>query len=119
MRALISLYHQSHDFITEENLEQRIDDAFSKSQSEHNSSANQVPHWMYARLLKDRRSAPKLSPWNLESVASTPSSGGLWSGTISSRERQIVDALCGVETPPGMNTLPGYGTLMEARKQKQ
>jgi len=58
----------------------------------------------------------KISLWNTDPPVSSLGSRSSWSSAISMREAQIVDALCGTET---LNrTLPGYGTLMEARKQK-
>lgn len=118
LRALVSLYHQSDDFITLENLEQRIDAAFMPSAS--GRYADGIGQSAFDELLKTRRTAQRMAPWNLEAVASSSSSGG-WSTSVSSRERQIIDALCGVDTPrTGVDskTLPGYGTLMEARKQR-
>ncbi|KAF9449890.1 hypothetical protein P691DRAFT_811451 [Macrolepiota fuliginosa MF-IS2] len=126
LRALVSLYHQSDDFITHENLLERIDAAFLHGVSEQYRSVNRIRHEFYDNLLVAQRSVPRVSPWNLETV-STPTlrdgdnyTSASWSGTIVGRERQIIDALYGVESPrPDGRPLPGYDTLMEARELKQ
>jgi hypothetical protein len=91
--------------------------------AKRSQSANSIGHNAFDQLMKDRRAAPRMAPWNLEAVAPSNSKGTSWSATLSSREKQIVDALCGVETSPlaggAVRTLPGYGTLMEARKRRQ
>lgn len=118
MRALVSLYHQSDDFITADNLLDRIDAAFIGSPSERQQSMNQIPHHTYDHILKDQRSAPRVCPWNLETLSTPPmlyNELGSWSGTVVGRERQIIDALYGVES----GSLPGYETLVEARELKQ
>ncbi|KAF5363847.1 hypothetical protein D9756_000845 [Leucocoprinus leucothites] len=118
MRALISLYHQSDEIITMENLNDHIDAAFQKPRQVLNS----ISQYGLDQLVKDQRSAPRMAPWNQDTVSQpglqTP--GTSWSSVMSSRERQIVDALCGVETHrKSGNTLPGYGTLMESMKRKR
>ncbi|KAL9712490.1 hypothetical protein Ac2012v2_003728 [Leucoagaricus gongylophorus] len=112
LRALVSLYHQSEDCITMENLETCIDDAFSNPRT----ISNDISQLSLDSMLKQQRAALKISLWNTDPPVSSLGSRSSWSSAISMREAQIVDALCGTET---LNrTLPGYGTLMEARKQK-
>lgn len=127
LRALVSLYHQSDDFITPENLLDRIDAAFITDAYQPHNTPDRSRHESYEDILKGQRSVPRMSPWNLESVTSSrapytadPSSFGSWSGTVPGRERQIVDALYGVDSPRiDAHPLPGYDTLKEARELKQ
>lgn len=127
LRALVSLYHQSDDFITKDNLLDRIDAAFLNNLSEQYKSVNRIQHMAYDRVLEAQRSLPRICPWNSDPIA-TPTisrdgdvySSGSWSGTIVGRERQIIDALYGVESPRlDGRPLPGYDTLVEAGESKR
>jgi len=113
-RALISLYHLSEKLITPENLDKRIVDAFQHPRS----IPEDISQSLLDSTLKQQRAATKMSIWNMDPAVSSTQTGDLmWSSNMSGREAQIVDALCGTETIG--RTLPGYGTLMEARRESK
>ncbi len=126
LRALVSLYHQSDDFITPENLLDRIDAAFLVDSNDKFRSSNSIRHESYDDLLKFQRAIPRMAPWDLESIGSASyvdeegRKSVSWSAGAIGRERQILEALYGVDsTQSAGRPLPGYDTLKEARELKQ
>jgi len=122
-RALIHLYHLSEDVITPETLEQHIFDAFANPRS----FAEDISQSSLDNALKQQRATMRMSLWNTDPPVSAPEEGTgtgtgtgmgqvMWSSVMSQREIHVVDALCGTETI--RRTLPGYGTLMDARRKK-
>jgi hypothetical protein len=99
MRALISLYHQAGSWITPENLNQKIDEAFVKNESLAISSGREenmvsVPDMKgYITL---RRNAPKIAQWD-SSLSEGESAISQWSESgKSKRDMKVVEALYGV-----------------------
>jgi len=99
--------------ITPENLDQRIFQAFKNPRS----IPDDVSNSLLDGTLRQQRTAMKMSLWNMDPPVSTGDTRySTWSSVTSEREVQVVDALCGTETLG--RTLPGYGTLMEARRKR-
>ncbi|XP_006459894.1 hypothetical protein AGABI2DRAFT_177634 [Agaricus bisporus var. bisporus H97] len=113
LRALVSLYHQSEDFITEETLLDRIDAAFVGGDTHQRGTINQLEQRWLEDVLKNQREAPRIAPWYHELTSLDRKDQ--FSGQMTSREKQIVDALYGVES----GSRVGYETLMEAVKAKK
>lgn len=118
-RALIRLYHLSENVITPETLEQHILDAFANPRS----FSEDISQSSLDNALKQQRATMRMSLWNTNPPVSVPEEGtgtgtgqSTWSSVMSQREVHVVDALCGTETI--RRTLPGYGTLMDARRKK-
>jgi len=118
-RALISLYHQSESFITPENLNDRIDEAFKTVLSD-----TVVLNKMEVRDLKSvvqkTRTAPKLKQWVPKGDKESPISDSIgdgssgWSNiTRDRRENKVVAALYGVHVTPSGKILPGLEVLEE------
>ncbi|KAF8897310.1 hypothetical protein BD779DRAFT_1490145 [Infundibulicybe gibba] len=116
MRALISLYHQSDTFVTPENLSQRIDEAFlpeSPTATIHTS----VTLKDLENALTDRRTAPRVSEWDMESVGRTLLPGDAdigWSALRAAREMKVIEALYGVDTTNPRAVFPGLEVLEES-----
>ncbi|VDC06897.1 unnamed protein product [Peniophora sp. CBMAI 1063] len=65
LRQLISLYHQSRDFVTPENLDRKIDEAFVEMPAGNLHSTNSEPRKSYPDLINDiarRRQQPAVRP---------------------------------------------------------
>jgi len=121
MRALISLYHQADSWITPENLLQKIDDAFVPQAHLYQSLALPAAEGITLYQLKDIQqatlAAPKMAQLEFDTAARQRPAGGLWSDkNKSKRERQVFEALYGVEvtsTNNGQQVLPGLEVLEE------
>ncbi|KAK2466521.1 hypothetical protein APHAL10511_002163 [Amanita phalloides] len=99
LRALISLYHQGDNFITAENLSQRIDEAFIKNKPDLISSTETevVGIKDLEDKLRSLRDAPKPT----------------WSEEVTVRMRKVRAALYGVEGGREGHVQPGLETLLE------
>lgn len=116
MRALISLYHQSKDFISPANLSDKIDEVFAKD-----FYANGTSFAGYGNLLgmtTERRAAPIIgNPQTKDQVEPQR-----WSARpAAKREQMVVDALYGVdEDMPGLETLlDEEGRISKAAKDDE
>lgn len=101
MRALISLYHQSKDFISPANLSDKIDEVFAKDFYANGTSFAGYLSLNFA--MADRKAAPIIgNPQTREQVQSHR-----WSaGPAAKREQMVIDALYGVdEDMPGLESL--------------
>ncbi|KAJ7775109.1 hypothetical protein B0H16DRAFT_85981 [Mycena metata] len=123
MRALVDMYHQSETFVTKENLDAKIDEAFTEQQK--NKLANERIGLSYGDLdgrVKARQHAPSVKAW--DSGASDfdyrPAVGvdmGLWSADrVPLRESQVIEALYGVEILGQNKALPGWDAVNEHEK---
>ena len=103
MRALISLYHQSKDFISPSNLSDRIDEVFAKDFYANGTIF--AGHGHLVSMLAERRATPTMGNTQTKEQITT----GAWSvGPAAERERMVVDALYGVN-----DELPGLETLLD------
>ena len=114
MRALISLYHQSKDFISPLNLSNKIDEVFAKD-----FYANSSMFTGYSELksrMAERKAAPVIgNAQNKEQLMDST-----WStGPAERREEMVFDALYGVnDGMPGLETLlDEEGRVREAVKE--
>jgi len=114
MRALISLYHQSKDFISPANLSDKIDEVFAKDFYQ-NGSVFAGYHTLRS-MVEERKAAPVIgNAQTREQIAAK-----IWPvGPVARRERMVVDALYGVdEDMPGLETLlDEEGRIREAAKE--
>ncbi|KAF7355115.1 hypothetical protein MSAN_01427100 [Mycena sanguinolenta] len=118
MRALIAMYHQAETFVTRENLDAKIDEAFTgeldrpKLEGETLLSLEALQ-----KAMRRRKDAPTVAEWSSSSLGNWTTPGAntkeLWSGRRENlREKRVMDALYGTETQGG-KTLPGWDVLNE------
>lgn len=126
MRALISLYHQSENWITPENLLERIDAAFVPVNTSYSLGldAQDVTYGDLTTLASQMREDPKMA--QLESSPNgrnLPGSYRPWSSNrqMSKRETKIFEALYGVEverkSSEEVKVLPGLEVLDEMEEK--
>ncbi|KAF9485391.1 hypothetical protein BDN70DRAFT_871441 [Pholiota conissans] len=127
MRALIALYHQAEDWITEENLMERIDQAFvpERASATIDSTGPTKPQSLsYDTIDRGRRTilaAPKMAPWDLTSGQALSDShhsntGASWSNNRLMRERKVIEALYGVVVTDKNKLMPGLDIVEEAEE---
>jgi hypothetical protein len=123
MRALIAMYHQADTFVTPENLDDKIADAFTRRPEVAVNESTTLSLSDFESLLRDRVHAPLVTEWNaraasynarkeFDQASATPDS--LWSGHQygSVRNLKVLEALYGVETLGKSGTaLPGWDAL--------
>ena len=126
MRALVSLYHESGEFISPENLSDAIDIAFRDQREIWNSWTDRREKsfgTVFAEL-KERRSLPKLASGAMEAPQSEQgqyaevSTQGQWSARQPQRVLQLKAALYGTQPANGL-PLPGYEVLVEEHERIQ
>lgn len=119
LRALISIYHKSEDFITPQNLSSAIDRAFLGQESLAGLSPEEDRPFsdLKQRLLK-RRTAPTTGTWvaNETEAKRTEYLAYDWSDTKSGREKQVIAALYGGNDAEGR---PGLEMLLEESERLQ
>ena len=117
MRALISLYHQSSSFVTEENLDQRIDEAFA-----YKNMSSQIYNHHYQITMKDlehlvrrERAAPRLT--SVSGMMRGSSNGDAadlaFSDNLDKRDIKMIEALYGVDRSDGKRFLPGLDAVRD------
>jgi len=114
MRALVSLYHQSKDFISPNNLSDRIDEVFAKNF--YANSSMFVGYNGLVSMMAERKAAPVVGNAQTREQIVTKT----WSlGPAAKREQMVIDALYGVdEGMPGLETLlDEEGRVREAAKE--
>ena len=114
MRALISLYHQSKDFISPSNLSDKIDEVFAKDFYTNRTSF--AGYNNLTSMMAERRDAPAIGNAQTKEQIVTKT----WSlGPAAKREQMVVDALYGVnEDLPGLETLlDEEGRIREAARE--
>jgi len=118
MRALISLYHQADNFITPENLSERIDQAFVPEIPQmKGSTAVQVQDLENALIAQ--RSSPKFTQWNHDRAINprVASMDGMdWSTRRTAREQKVIEALYGVDLTQPYGVLPSLEALEESKE---
>lgn len=107
MRALISLYHQSKDFISPSNLSDKIDEVFAKDF--YANSTSFAGYFNLVDMAAERKAAPVMgNPQTREQVEPER-----WSaGPAEKREQMVFDALYGVD-----GDMPGLETLLDEEKR--
>jgi len=101
IRALISLYHQSKDFISPANLSDKIDEVFAKDF--YVNSSVFAGYNTLKSMVDERKAAPVIgNAQTKEQIVAK-----VWPvGPAAKREQMVVDALYGVdEDMPGLETL--------------
>ncbi|KAF5322913.1 hypothetical protein D9619_000968 [Psilocybe cf. subviscida] len=129
MRALVALYHQTDKWITPENLEQRIDEAFVPSDNVDkidlarlgggSRSTSSVTFEALERTARGIETAPKMAQWNAAAPMLTKSARinqGSWNNNRAKREHKVIEALYGVVTTPDAQLKPGYDVVAESAK---
>ncbi|KAF9008703.1 hypothetical protein BDQ17DRAFT_1197550, partial [Cyathus striatus] len=117
LRALISLYHQSENFITPENLNQKIEEAFLPDAMNELETSSCVPKITIDELweqAESRRDAPKTAIWDsslIDPGSSTSMDGHMWSNWTPKREAKVIEALYGVDMSQGGVRQPGLEIL--------
>ncbi|KAJ7086661.1 hypothetical protein C8R44DRAFT_687519 [Mycena epipterygia] len=118
MRALVAMYHQTETFVTKENLDAKIDEAFT-GKLNNTSDAASLTLRDFETLLRKREELPTVTEWNAQPEInfrpSTRSSGqdmNLWSAEKKpAREFRVIEALYGMEWLGGGKMLPGFDAV--------
>jgi hypothetical protein len=118
MRALITMYHQAETFVTRENLDAKIDEAFTGPANDHKLLVHRTSMSLQdlESVLRRRRDAPVVTEWNVQAVFDKAAvmqgaDSSLWSAPSATvRERKVMEALYGVESLGG-KALPGLEVL--------
>ena len=111
LRSLVSIYHQSADFITPETLDSAIDKAFIDDHDEWQAAINvreKDENDLYMEL-KARRALPKLSTGTESAGAEQPIDYDIWSSHSYERAIRLKAALYGVHTPATGKEAPKPG----------
>ncbi|KAJ6516125.1 hypothetical protein C8R45DRAFT_959028 [Mycena sanguinolenta] len=117
MRALIAMYHQTETFVTRENLDAKIDEAFTgELQRPKLDGETLLSLESLQKAMRRRNDAPTVAEWSSTSMGNSVMPGTnskLWSGRRESlRDKKVMDALYGTESQAG-KTLPGWDVLDE------
>lgn len=116
VRALISLYHQSQDFITEENLDAAIDKAFidDRTVRDSNLSPEEAYTDLRSKLFRRLGTSKVGQSTYVEPIRDGPEKQ-IWSETLAPREKAVISALFGVEgsAKPQLETLEDEGERIE------
>jgi hypothetical protein len=115
-RALISLYHHCDTFVTEENLSDRIDQAFLRTPVDLGTKSrnNTTDVGDLDRIRSLQRRGYKFSDWDdprEKHGMNLSSSLSFSDGFTSYREMQVIEALHGVDVSDGQRKLPGLEVL--------
>ncbi|KAJ6510031.1 hypothetical protein C8R47DRAFT_937022, partial [Mycena vitilis] len=120
MRTLIAMYHQAETFVTKENLDEKINDAFIRKHYAVSNERTSLSLSDFEGVLRARRDAPGVAEWNAAATTSfnpvatfdAPVAGATsWSGSeLGVRDLKVIEALYGVETLGG-KSLPGWDIL--------
>ncbi|KAJ6539124.1 hypothetical protein B0H19DRAFT_1177241 [Mycena capillaripes] len=120
MRALIAMYHQAETFVTKDNLDEKIHDAFVRRTALVNERTS-LSLSDFKQLQRTCEDAPAVAEWN--ALASfnpqydARDTGPSWSDrTHGVRDSKVIEALYGVEILAGKATLPGWDTLNDYRE---
>ncbi|KAJ7095167.1 hypothetical protein B0H15DRAFT_775462 [Mycena belliarum] len=134
MRALIAMYHQTETFVTRENLEAKIDEAFTGPAPLALNDGRNLTLKQLENLLSERKNVPTVTEWTPQTMSTPPRHAGsenaremtgLWSSGSRVRDSKVVEALYGVETLgldralPGLETLEDYAATLEQSAQEE
>ncbi|KAJ7068064.1 hypothetical protein C8F01DRAFT_1364477, partial [Mycena amicta] len=107
LRALISIYHQAQSFVTRENLEAKIDEAFLTQ----DMFKERLSHKHLERLLQKRQDAAEVTEWYPHSQEADG-----WGNRSALRDVQVMEALYGVEAVGSEPALPALESLQDANE---
>ncbi|KAJ3478174.1 hypothetical protein NLI96_g9949 [Meripilus lineatus] len=114
MRALVSLYHQSESFITLENLDEAIDEAFIRNATPQN--IREQSFYELKAILASKKLLPKIgSGRDITNLAGYDTVNTSWSDPKVKRDIEVQGALYGIE---GLGK-PGYEVLEEEHERIQ
>ncbi|KAJ7172255.1 hypothetical protein C8R46DRAFT_1348714 [Mycena filopes] len=126
MRALIDMYHQSETFVTEENLDDKIDEAFTRPRNEAlPNERTSLSFKDFRDRLQARQAAPSVKAWDAGTTEWNGGSSGrglafndmTWSGSeVPLRDSRVIEALYGVEILGQQKALPGWDAINENEK---
>jgi hypothetical protein len=124
-RALISLYHHCDTFVTEENLSDRIDQAFIWTPLDignvhSRNNMTDVSDLDRIRLLQRR--GYKFSDWDdprEKHGMNLPLSSSYSGDWTTYREMQVIEALHGVDVSDGQRRLPGLEVLEDMTQKRR
>jgi hypothetical protein len=127
LRALISLYHQSDTFITQDNLVEEINKALLPKLRAERLGKDRVDMPSYdsfKRISDERKNAPKVTDvWAAKHKGSERYGMGnaaQWSaGGRSTREVKVIEALYGVNMSSPNSVRPGLEAVEAALEQDQ
>lgn len=117
MRALISLYHQAGSFITEENLVERIDEAFA-----YKNLSSQIYNHHYQITMDDlkkvvarEKQSPRLTSVSgmMRGSSRDADVGQAFSDALDRRDVKMIEALYGVDRSDGQRFLPGLDAVRD------
>jgi hypothetical protein len=119
MRALVSLYHEAENFVTPENLSQKIDDAFLTS-DEALATGDVAGGHMYETIQdlrnreRDRRQVPRIGDYTPVYEGTTAHTDG-WSSAEHERVKAVAEALYGTvkRFKPGLEILEESAHLVQ------
>jgi hypothetical protein len=118
LRALISLYHNSETFITEQSLDSAIDHAFVTAHSDMTHNTSEYTMLDLVDGVRRRRQLPKFGSATAEARMNFATDSGLWSSsdtTKNVRDTRTSAALLGVD-PSGR---PGLEVVLEEEERIQ
>lgn len=129
LRALISLYHQSDTFITQDNLVEKINEALVHERKHHQLGAapkvDMPTAQEFKAIMGRRRGAPKIADASIENKAKAKDSifkpnRSRWSATAESkREARVIEALYGVNMSSPNGVRPGLEAVEGAIEQER
>jgi hypothetical protein len=118
MRALITLYHKSEDFVTHENLSMRIDQAFLGTKTMQKTLPIHDNRAKLQEQLDERRKMPRIGVVDAPSRSGKSTPDGNWSSSLrNARELAVESALFGMheehKEKPGLEALEEEGSNVQ------
>ena len=122
MRALVSLYHQASNWVTPENLLERIDAVFVPTTQHHHlalPSQEGISLTDLQNTVQNLKTQPRMAQVEADQSFRRlgSRSAGLTAGLslmLSKRERKMIEALYGINLS-GRDVLPGWEVLQEMK----
>ena len=118
MRALISIYHQSENFITPENLSEMIDDAFIYNIRYPESVESD--YYALEGVVAAQKRKPKVG-MGVMAVRDTVDQDEMWSASRPKRETLLLNALFGTEGKfkPGLEMVEDEFDRVKAKLEEE
>lgn len=120
MRALVAMYHQTETFVTRENLNAKIEEAFLPANDYRTLPAISMTD--IKKLLERRQQAPKVIPWNQQRSSKpldplTPAMDAMWTNMLEqSRDASVIEALYGVDNPQSGKANMGFDAMPDHKE---
>lgn len=112
LRALISIYHSSANFITPQNLSAAIDTAFAGDPDIVETREREGQYRQLHETVRRRESQTEMSRWGSQGWGGG-SSSPIWNDRTGTREKQVREALYG----SAAEGKPDLDILMEERQR--